>query len=153
MSVAYAHRTTTPVNQTLRSLPHNAVFNSISPLRIAFEITKACYTDSSQTPPMNTAAEMVGFRSEPRDRGTLSLLYTCLFTIFLCTWNAHHPDIIWDEGELKRILRHVKAALIAALLPEYYLYEAWKRLMYIRKMEKEVALCNQSATCTCTDCF
>ncbi|KAF2502225.1 hypothetical protein BU16DRAFT_2253 [Lophium mytilinum] len=35
----------------------------------------------------------VGWVSSPEGRGTAELLYSCLFTIFLCTWTAYHPEI------------------------------------------------------------
>jgi hypothetical protein len=34
-----------------------------------------------------------GWISEPSGRGTASLLYNCLITIFLCVWSATHSNI------------------------------------------------------------
>ncbi|KAF2488631.1 hypothetical protein BU16DRAFT_520362 [Lophium mytilinum] len=34
-----------------------------------------------------------GWRSEPDGRGTASLLWSCIFTIFICTWSIIHIDV------------------------------------------------------------
>ncbi|KAH6622410.1 hypothetical protein C7974DRAFT_221926 [Boeremia exigua] len=41
---------------------------------------------------MNTSS-VVGWTPEPQIRGTVGLLWGCLATIFLCTWNAVHVNL------------------------------------------------------------
>src|ERR1700712_1449946 len=40
-----------------------------------------------------TSGELVGWVLESSGRGTLGLIITCLFTIFLCTWVVIHPRV------------------------------------------------------------
>ncbi|KAF5974322.1 hypothetical protein FBULB1_7829 [Fusarium bulbicola] len=49
----------------------------------------------------STEAEFVGWVPEDSNRGTWSLITSCLFTIAICTWTAIHPRI-----HVSRQLRH-----------------------------------------------
>ena len=42
---------------------------------------------------LDIAAIEAGWKSEPRTRGTFSILSLCLSTIFICVWKAWHPNI------------------------------------------------------------
>jgi hypothetical protein len=53
-------------------------------------------------------------------RSTISLLYNCLFTIFLCTWSAMHLNVPGEkESLLQTFRRKCKWMLIGVLAPEY----------------------------------
>jgi hypothetical protein len=36
-------------------------------------------------------------------RSTISLLYSCLFTTFLCTWSAMHPSVPGEKDTLLHV--------------------------------------------------
>jgi hypothetical protein len=67
-------------------------------------------------------------------RSTISLLYNCLFTIFLCTWSAMHLNVPGEkESQLQTFRRKCKWMLIGVLAPEYVAalavsecHSAWK---------------------------
>lgn len=57
-----------------------------------------------------TAKPLVGWVVESPGRGTLSLICTCLFTIFLCTWVVIHPRVYKRRavGRLHKIALFLK---------------------------------------------
>lgn len=80
------------------------------------------------------------FVQEPRGRGTISLIWSCLATFGLCIWTAIHPNVIPDSTVWSRLFYKLYWALCAALLPEFILMcafgqfrKAWK----IRALWKE----------------
>src|SRR6266480_1458383 len=55
----------------------------------------------------------------PAERGTADLIYSCLFTIFICAWNAVHMNVpADDDGRVMTALRKVKWMLIAIIAPD-----------------------------------
>ena len=69
-------------------------------------------TVDDQTPLPDTRP-YVGWVDESSGRGTLGLIITCLFTIFLCTWVVIHPRI--TKRPLLRVLHKV-----ALFFQDYY---------------------------------
>ena len=75
---------------------------------------------------MSTAANAtedgrLGFVAEPNDtvRGTISILYTCLFTLYLSTWSALHLPIPLERLSQRQILlRKLYSVLVAIVAPE-----------------------------------
>lgn len=66
-----------------------------------------------------------GFVSEPYGRGTFGILWTCLTTLFLCTWTVQHLNIAGpNDSSLKKSLRKMKWMIITAIVPEYTTYTA-----------------------------
>ncbi|KAE9987253.1 hypothetical protein EG328_003386 [Venturia inaequalis] len=77
---------------------------------------------------MNTTAT-VGWVPEPDGRGTAGLLTSCIFTIFLSTWTAYHPDMkrSWSAAFWDKVLITI-GTIIA---PECIIYLAmcdWNRV-------------------------
>jgi hypothetical protein len=64
-----------------------------------------------------------GFVSSSRKRGTSDILWSCLWTIFLCTWTATRLNVP-GPGE-SRIFRKFKWTIAAMLAPEVLLFMAW----------------------------
>ncbi|ORY16036.1 hypothetical protein BCR34DRAFT_441792, partial [Clohesyomyces aquaticus] len=79
-----------------------------------------------------------GWYSSPNLRGTIDILWTCLFTIFLCCWTAIHPTIpspsaTWKQTYLDRTI----ALLAGAIAPEIFIYEAFFERLEARTMYTE----------------
>ena len=77
--------------------------------------------------------------SEPSGRGTASLLYTCLITIFLCVWSAMHIPIparhtSWTENFFYK----VKLAVLAIIAPEYVFLIAIDSYFWVREALDEL---------------
>jgi len=80
-----------------------------------------------------------GWISEPSGRGTASLLYTCLITIFLCVWSAIHLTIparhtSWAENFIDKMM--LAASTIIA--PEVVCLCAIRSYFYIREALHEL---------------
>lgn len=63
--------------------------------------------------------QSVGWVGNPRFRGTLELVWTCVFTLFTCLWASLHLNIPAPEDtELTKFRRKLKWTFIAASFPE-----------------------------------
>ncbi|KAF4500795.1 hypothetical protein FAGAP_2994 [Fusarium agapanthi] len=79
----------------------------------------------------STEAEFVGWVPEDSNRGTWSLITSCLFTIAICTWTAIHPRI-----HVSRQLRHQHKfyqLVKAVLAPEMVCLESLQEFLQARK--------------------
>ena len=65
-----------------------------------------------------------GWAPEPSGRGTWSILWSCLATIFICTWSALHLNLPHRHGRWYLFFRKLGWMLIAATAPEIVLYNA-----------------------------
>jgi uncharacterized membrane protein len=75
---------------------------------------------AEQTGQNATTHTTVGWVSDAdNNRSTITLLYNCLFTIFLCTWSAMHLNVPGEKDtQLRTFLRKCKWMLIGVLAPE-----------------------------------
>jgi hypothetical protein len=92
------------------------------------------------TTSMNSTTDIVGWTPEPRGRGTIGLLWSCFATIFLCTWNAIHPNLpALNESKFRVVGRRIGYVIICLLAPEFVALLALENLadaIYIRKEAK-----------------
>jgi hypothetical protein len=75
--------------------------------------------------------EIVNYVSSPNTRGTLDILWSCLATLFLCTWSVQHPNVPALQrprtalGKVIKFcstsLRKLKGMLATLLAPELLL--------------------------------
>ena len=62
-----------------------------------------------------------GWVDQPDGRGTLDILWTCFFTIFVCTWTIQHPNVPSPDEHDQRakwLLRKFRWAMLTVLVPE-----------------------------------
>jgi hypothetical protein len=92
---------------------------------------------------MNSTTDIVGWAPEPRGRGTIGLLWSCFATIFLCTWNAIHPNLPGiNESKTRIVGRRIFYVIVCLVAPELIAVMALNVLcnaMYIRKVTKAPA--------------
>jgi hypothetical protein len=62
--------------------------------------------------------DTVGWKSEPNERGTFTILWTCILTLFLCVWSALHLNIPVKTTFKYRMLRRTQWLFLALLAPE-----------------------------------
>lgn len=82
---------------------------------------------------------LVGFVSEPDGRGTLSLVFSCLFTLFICVWSAVHlnlPSI--DESPSEYSYRYLKWSILGIFGPELVIWAAWRQYLSARCLTKMI---------------
>ncbi|KAN0076544.1 hypothetical protein V8E54_006686 [Elaphomyces granulatus] len=80
-----------------------------------------------------------GWISEPSGRGTASVLYTCLITIFLCVWSAMHINIPErNKSKTESFFYKVKIAVLAIIAPEFVFLNALDSYLFIREALDEL---------------
>ena len=75
-----------------------------------------------------------GWVPEPDGRGTWSIVWSCLVTIFICTWSVLHLDVPKRHGWWYLLFRKVRWMLLAALAPEWILYLAGENFFQARNL-------------------
>lgn len=89
---------------------------------------------------INATAEnttLVGWTSGPNGRGTLSLLWSCLSTTFLCTWVVIHPRI--HTRRLHRTLHKIALSLKTVIAPECIAAESVQEWLQARRILRRCA--------------
>jgi hypothetical protein len=95
----------------------------------AVQACKKHATKLELTTAMNSTADIIGWAPEPRGRGTVGLLWSCFATIFLCTWNAIHPNLpSTGESKFRIVRRRIGYVLFCLLAPEYFAINALIKL-------------------------
>ena len=79
-----------------------------------------------------------GWVSEPSGRGTWSILWSCLATIFICTWSALHLHVPDEHGRWYLIFRKIGWMLVAATAPEIVLYNSANNFFDARDLLKHL---------------
>ena len=65
----------------------------------------------------------VGWTNEPPKRGSLDIIFSCLFTIIACTWSIQHLDV--PESAENLYMRMIKHTAFAVFFPEYLFTDAF----------------------------
>lgn len=72
-----------------------------------------------------TVDALVGWEAGPNTRGTLTLVWSCVITIFACTWAVLHLNVPGlDDTTFQRLARKIKWMVISILFPELILSKA-----------------------------
>lgn len=80
---------------------------------------------------------LVGFVVEPDGRGTLSLLFSCIFTLSLCVWSAVHLNLPQtDESPSEYSYRYLKWSILGVFGPELVIWAAWRQYISARSLTK-----------------
>ena len=80
-----------------------------------------------------------GWTSEPDGRGTIRLVWSCLFTIFICLWSSLHLNIPEPkEDALKILARKLKWVVLAAVATEYVVVFALGQWLLARKFQNSM---------------
>lgn len=84
-----------------------------------------------------TSTALVGWVVESSGRGTLTLIVTSLFTIFLCTWVVIHPRVC--KGRFVAGLYKGALFFKATLAPEFIAVEGLQEWTQCRRMKRNCA--------------
>ena len=89
---------------------------------------------------------------DPDNRGTWSLLYSCVFTLVLCVWTATHLNgPSYHESQLSQWLRKLKWVLLAIIAPEFCVYTACEQYLEAKTLIRllaEISINNGSQSST-----
>ena len=77
-----------------------------------------------------------GWIPEPPGRGTWSILWSCLATIFICTWSALHLNVPERHGVWYLLFRRLEFMVFAAMAPELILFDAAENFFGARDLSK-----------------
>ena len=68
------------------------------------------------------ASPLQGWTDSPNSRGTIDIVYSCIFTIFICVWSILCVNIAPSEGTaVAEFLQKLKLAFLCVLGPDYLL--------------------------------
>lgn len=77
---------------------------------------------------------------DPNNRGTWTLLYSCIFTLALCVWTAIHLNVpAHGESSMDQWLRKAKWVMLAIIAPELGLYTSWYQFQQARDFVSELS--------------
>jgi len=87
----------------------------------------------------NTTVPEVGYMAEPKGRGTVGILWSCLTTFGLSVWTAMHPNINPNPNAPKkdRFLHKLFWAILAALFPELVLLRACSQWLEAKELQEK----------------
>ena len=89
--------------------------------------------------PVPTEPKYVNWHSEPSTRGTWSLLFGCITTLFLCVYTAVHLNVPAPGTTLKQQnLQVAKWVCIGIIAPEVVVYSAVTQWMAARDLSRRV---------------
>ncbi|KAJ4138603.1 hypothetical protein NW768_002453 [Fusarium equiseti] len=72
-----------------------------------------------------TVEDVVGWQSGPKDRGTVTLIWGCVTTIFACSWTILHLNVpALNDFTWTKLLRKAKWMAITIVFPEFILSKA-----------------------------
>jgi hypothetical protein len=91
----------------------------------------------NSSPSPTAKATTVDWVLEASGRGTLGLIVTCLFTIFLCTWMVIHARVY--KRPLLRRLHKIALCLKTIIAPEFIAVEALQEWSQAQKMVRVCA--------------
>ncbi|KAL9007619.1 MAG: hypothetical protein Q9173_007154 [Seirophora scorigena] len=79
--------------------------------------------------------------SDPDDRGTWSLLYSCVFTLILCVWTAVHPNLPSRDlhASVMRYNPKILFVLYALLAPEFGILTAFEQYQRAKRLIGELS--------------
>ena len=99
----------------------------------------AIVTTSADKMSNNADPGSVGWVNEPVTRGTMSLVYNSLSTMFICTWSAVHLNVPSDgDSQIIRKIRKVRWMILAVLAPEYVTTNAFRDWSLAREWTRDL---------------
>jgi len=103
----------------------------------AFLATTAAATALATPLLYNSTTVEYGYVPEPKGRGTVGILWSCLTTFLLSVWTAMHPNITPNATLSDRVLHKFFWAIITVLFPELILLRScsqWMEAIELRRM-------------------
>lgn len=74
--------------------------------------------------------EAIGWQSDPRGRGTFTLISSCVLTLTICVYSAMHLNVPPPgESIFRSWMRNIKWALLGIFGPEMVVFLAWQQYL------------------------
>ena len=82
---------------------------------------------------------LVGFVDDPNQRGTYSLVISCLLTLILCVWSALHLNVPRPDDTIwYRFWINTRWILTGVYAPELVVFTAWRQWSSARILGRKV---------------
>ncbi|KAL6717240.1 hypothetical protein ACLMJK_005155 [Lecanora helva] len=109
------------------------LFYSLSLLFIWFELTRGTNNEGQN----GDRSETVGWQSDPNNRGTFTLVSSCVLTLTICVYSAMHLNVPrHGESTLWFWMRTLRWALLGIFGPELVVFKAWKQYLSAKALVK-----------------
>lgn len=113
---------------------------AMSPVLASLLVVIAFFTNAAALP-TETKTDP-SFVPEPRGRGTVGLLVSCVLTIILCVWTAVHVNILANRTPWNSSVQKLKWVVIGLLTPEVILwaaFEQWCNACAVLKAARDIS--------------
>ena len=91
----------------------------------------------------STYTVTVGWVADPYDRGTFSLIVSCLLTLSLCVWSAIHLNVPPpNQTRLKVWARTWQWVIIGIFGPELVVFAAWRQYISAHELQDRLKRLN-----------
>lgn len=107
-------------------------------------LTSYAITSTDATQNATRDSLVYGWVSTDCGRGTSDILWSCLFTIFLCVWTVFHRPLPHYQGESSHSFRtkivrsKIVPAIIVLIAPEFLIFTAVRDFQDAMKRKKEL---------------
>jgi len=119
-----------------RPKPWLAIFTLLAPT--LFHLSDA--TASPEPQGNGTNSHSVGFVSDPKGRGTVSLVTSCVLTLFTCVWTAVHFNARPSQSIHIITIERLMLMILAIVAPETMLFCALEQFIAARDLREAVNL-------------
>jgi len=91
----------------------------------------------------------VGWVNEPNGRGTLSILVSCLSSLFLSSWAVMHLNVPCRRSSTaRRLATYLYWCIFGIFGPELVIWTAWRQLLSAWALRKELRKVRIDISCT-----
>ncbi|TLD19621.1 hypothetical protein PspLS_09357 [Pyricularia sp. CBS 133598] len=88
---------------------------------------------------VQTDSLLVGYVSDPKGRGTPSLLVSCILTLIVCVWSALHLNVPpRTQSTSRSILLNAQWIIAGIYAPELVVFVAWRQWSSARLLQKTI---------------
>ena len=97
-------------------------------MKFSVEVSEAQYNDTR-----------VGWVNEPEGRGTMSILVSCISSLFLSSWAVMHLNIpAKNESQTRRLATYFYWCIYGIFGPELVIWTAWRQLLSAWTLRNEL---------------
>jgi hypothetical protein len=86
----------------------------------------------------STVLPDAAWHSEPRHRGTFSILSSCLITMALCIWTAVHLNLPEHRKESQQVYRKALWLTLGLFAPEVVVWNAWAQRQRMKMLSDQM---------------
>lgn len=78
------------------------------------------------------------WKADPTERGTFSLLWSCIFTLIICGWTSLHLNVPAHPQRRKLFCKRLLGCVVALLAPDLLAIEAYVQYREAARLRKTI---------------